>query len=90
MSIATSTLLALSVIFVLAIGQSDANVECLSCPPALVNLTSDVKLNTTGCTLVDGDLCVLSIHIDYSHPNENLASFLATFTSILAFTNGTL
>ena len=88
MSFATSTLLALSVILVLPISQSDANLECLSCPPALVNLTSDVTLNTTGCTLVNGDLCVLSVHIDYLHPNENLATFNATTTSILVFSNG--
>jgi hypothetical protein len=88
MSIATSTLLALTVILVLTIGQSDATVACLSCPPASVNLTSDAQLNTTGCTLVNGDLCVLSVHIDYSHPNENLASFIATSTSTLVLTNG--
>lgn len=88
MSFATYTLLTVNMILVLATGQSNATLECLSCPPASVNLTSDAKLNTTGCTLVNGDLCVLSVYIDYLHPNENLVMFNATTTSILVFSNG--
>lgn len=87
MSIVTSALLALTVIFVLATRQSNAIVQCLSCPPASVNLTSDAKLNTTGCTLVNGDLCVLSVQIDYSHPDQNAANFNAVNTPILVFSN---
>jgi len=80
---------ALTVILLLEVNSSNATVSCTSCPmPIHFNLTTDTDLNIHGCTLVDSEVCILILNINYIDSNDSFAMLEGSQVPVLILTNG--
>ena len=66
----------------------DGRVSCAVCPAISFNITTDVDIPTSSCSIKDEDVCQLILRIDYSNNEKNFLLIDGVNETTLILTNG--